>query len=186
MTDRPAKREPASNNSLQSGPGADGTDKKIARIIYIVLLVIAGILVLLILTGTIIGFVRRGSEPVVSFGNSAQTNSGRGLAQTDDIRIYSELGRLRITLADSSILILSIVFPYSASDITFAEELAAKVNDFRNITSDYFKSLGKEAISHIDEETAKQEILKSYNANLRLGSIEILYFEDLMLLDSSF
>jgi len=35
----------------------------------------------------------------------------------------------------------------------------------------------------IDEETAKQEILKRYNGILRLGKITVLYFSDMVLLD---
>jgi flagellar basal body-associated protein FliL len=106
--------------------------------------------------------------------------------QGDDIRVFSGIGRLRIPLSNSSVLILSIAFPYNAGDITFTEELATKVGDFKEIASEYFSSLPAERIIQIDEEAAKTEILKRYNAILRLGKINALYFSDMMIIDASF
>jgi len=159
---------------------------KVSWVVYAVLLITAGGLILIIIFGTIIGLIRWGREPVLTLGKPAQTSNMINAGAADDIRIYTGLGRLRIPLADSSILILSVVFPYSASDTAFMEELAAKVNDFRTLAGGYFQSLPVEAALQIDEETAKQEILKSFNANLRLGSIKNIYFEDLMVLEGGF
>jgi len=165
----------------------------VSQIIYIVLLSIAGLLILILAAGTIIGLVRQGSEPVLILGNTNRTEQTAGLnqrgsggsSQSDDIRIYTEIGRLRITLANSSILILSVVFPYSASDIAFMEELAARVFDFRILATGYFQSLPEDALVQIDEDSAKRELLKAFNSALRLGRIETIYFEDLLILDSS-
>ena len=161
--------------------------EKIAGYTYIVLLSIIGILILLLITGTIAGLVRsRNAEPLIRFGNSSQTNQAQ--LQDDDIRIYSGLERLRMTLADSSILILSIAFPYTANDTAFTEELAARVNDFKIIAIDYFTTLPVDAVQskvQIDEESAKREILWRFNNSLRLGRIEIIYFHDMMVLETA-
>ena len=160
-----------------------------AQIVYLILLIIAGVLILLLITGTIIGLSRKGNDPVITFGNSGQTASGinRNIGnQNTDIRMFTEIGRLRVPLADSSLLIISIVFPYFANDIAFAEELTAKVNDLRTIAGGYFSSLPAEALIHIDEVSAKREILRSFNANLRLGRIDVLYFNDLLVFDGGF
>ena len=160
--------------------------KKIKRITYTVLLSVTGVIVLLLIIGTIFALVRPlNSGPLFTLGRQADTASSSAL-QSDDIRNFSGLGRLRIPLVDSSVMILTIVFPYSAYDIAFTEELAARVGDFRMIATDYFSSLSAPEVIHIDEEAAKREILRRYNENLRLGQIEVLYFSDMMIMDGNF
>lgn len=159
------------------------TNKKLHKIFYTVLLFITGVLIVLLLTGTIFGLIRSGNpKPILAFKDSYRTEQ----IKIDDIRVYSGLERLRIPLSNSSILILSVSFPYSAKDIAFTEELAAKINDFKTITTGYFSSLPVEKIIQIDEDTAKQEILKRFNTNLRLGHINALYFNDLMVIDGGY
>ena len=102
----------------------------------------------------------------------------------DDIRIFSGIGRLRIPLVNSSVLILSIAFPYKESDIAFTEELAGKIGDFKTITIDYFSSLPADQIIQVNEETAKAELLNRYNSILRLGNISTLFFNDMMIIDA--
>ena len=79
-------------------------------------------------------------------------------------------------------MILSIAFPYSANDFAFTEELAVKINEFRAIASGYFSSLSAENLNQINEEAAKQEILRRFNASLRLGRITDLYFSEMMVI----
>jgi len=158
--------------------------EKPVRIAYIALLSIAALLVVLLLTGTIIGLARQDkTEPLIKF-ESAPKKTKKIISSEDDIRVFSGLGRLRIPLSNSSILLLSLAFPYSASDSAFTEELAAKIGDFRTIASSYFSSLFAESIIQIDEETAKQEILRRFNESLRLGRIDALYFSDMMIIDA--
>lgn len=153
------------------------------RIFYIVLLSLAGVLIVLFIMGTILGLIRpRDAEPLLRFGNSPLIEQP-AQAQTDDIRVFSGLGRLRIPLDNSTIMILSIAFPYNANDIAFTEELAAKIGEFRNIANDYFSSLTADKLINIDEEAAKTEILRNYNTILRLGRIEALYFSDMIIID---
>jgi flagellar basal body-associated protein FliL len=150
---------------------------------FTALLSLAGALVGLLLIGTIFALIRSpAAGPILKLGKSEIVTTTR-TAENDDIRVFSELGRLRIPLSNSSTLILSIAFPYLADDIAFTEELAAKIDDFRRIATDYFSSLPSEKITKIDEETAKTEILSLYNTNLRLGRIETLYFSDMMIID---
>jgi len=157
---------------------------ELPRILYTVLLFIAGALVFTLIIGTIFGVVRSpNAKPILRLGKPAENRTVQPL--TDDIRVYSGLGRLRIPLSNSSILILSIAFPYHHSDTAFTEELAAKNGDFKTIAVDYFSSLEADKIIQIDEDAAKTEILKRFNENLRLGRIETLYFSDMMILDAS-
>jgi flagellar basal body-associated protein FliL len=156
-------------------------NKKIPGIIYITLLFIAGALIILLITGTIFDLVRpQNAGPVFAFKKNIRTEQ----TQTDDIRVYSGLERLRIPLSNSSTLLLSMSFPYSAKDIAFTEELAAKISEFKAISTEYFSSLPAERADQIDEEAAKQEILRRLNANLRLGRINALYFNDMTIIES--
>jgi flagellar basal body-associated protein FliL len=159
-------------------------DPKIQRILYTALLSVSGALVGLLLIGTIFGFARSDdAKPILRLGKQTEAESAQ--AYNDDIRVFSGLGRLRIPLADSSTLVLSIAFPYHHNDIAFTEELAVKINEFKAIATDYFSSLPVEQAAQIDETAAKIEILKRFNEILRLGSIETLYFSDMMTLKAS-
>jgi len=152
------------------------------RIIYIALLTIAGALAIILIIGTIFAFACK-AGPVVRFNEPVQE---RTLEQSGDVRVFSGMGQLRIPLVNSSVMLLSISFPYPADDITFSEELAARINDFRQIAIDYFSSLPENEIIQINEDEAKREILRRYNNSLSLGRIETLYFTGLNIIDSGF
>ena len=155
--------------------------EKNSRFLLITLLSITGALILILVTGTIVGLARpRHAQPLIVFGGAARPQ--QTALQTDDIRVFSGMGRMRIPLADSSVLILSVAFPYSANDIAFTEELAAKIGDLREISTNYFHSLPAERLIPIDEDAAKREILSRFNAGLRLGHITALYFSDMMVI----
>ena len=151
------------------------------RISVLLALFLAG----LIIAGTIYAFARSpGSRPIFRIGNSASGSTARDSAAANGgVNIFAGIGRLRIPVAGSSTLILSIAFPYPAGDRAFTEELAAKIGDFRAMASDYFSSLPAEKLVNLDEEAAKTEILRRYNASLRLGKIQALYFNDLMIIE---
>jgi len=156
---------------------------KPSRIMYIGLLSLAGVLVLLLIIGTIIGVARSSvARPLLILGKSGGTKA-KTAAYDDDIRVFSGLGRLRIPLSNSSTLILSIAFPYPAHDTAFTEELAAKIGEFKSLAVGYFSALPADKIVNLDEDAAKQEILTRYNAILRLGRIRTIYFSDMMVID---
>ncbi|MDR2942071.1 MAG: flagellar basal body protein FliL [Treponema sp.] len=158
---------------------------KTSQIVYLGMLSLAGVLILLLIIGTIIGVVRSsGAKPLFRFGKYSGT-SAQTPASGEDIRVFSGLGQLRIPLANSSTLILSIAFPYPAHDTAFTEELAAKIGDFRSLAAGYFSALPPDKIANLDESAAKQEILSRYNAALRLGRINALYFSDMMIIDAN-
>jgi len=148
------------------------------------LVLLAIILTVLIITGSIYSVVRPpNAKPLFRLGNPHAAAEIQPDAQNNGIDVFSGIGRLRIPLSDSSTLIISIAFPYSSNDMVFTEELAAKIGDFKVIAGDYFSSLPADKLTNLDENAAKQEILKQYNKILRLGRIEALYFSDLIILD---
>ena len=157
----------------------------IYRVMLLLVLVLAGILV----AGTLYAFLRSAdSGPLFRIGGSAgaeSANTGVGdTAVGGEIGVFAGIGRLRIPLAGGrATMVLSIAFPYPPGDRAFTEELASKIGDFRTIATAYFSSLPAENSVNPDEEAAKTEILRRYNASLRLGKIETLYFSDLMIIE---
>ena len=153
------------------------------QITNMVLICIIGIMLVIFIAGTIYAFTRSSdSSPLLTLGGSEETGSSVILPY-DDIRVFAGIGRLRIPLVNSSTMVLSIAFPYYANDIAFTEELAGKISDFKDIAINYFSSLPADKLINIDEEAAKNDILRLYNAGLRLGRIEILFFSDMMIID---
>jgi flagellar basal body-associated protein FliL len=110
-------------------------------------------------------------------------------ARSPESAVFTGIGRLRITAggaADSAsraVVVLSVVFPYPPGDRPFTEELAGKVPLFRRIIRDYFGGLSKDGLNPLDERRAKDELLRRFNAELQLGKIELLLFNELMILE---
>jgi flagellar basal body-associated protein FliL len=115
-------------------------------------------------------------------------------AQSPGSAVFTGLGRLRIaagasgadTTADTpsrAVVVLSVVFPYPPGDRPFTEELAGKVPLFRRIIRDYFGALSKDELNPLDERKAKDELLRRFNTELQLGKIELLLFNELMILE---
>jgi len=152
------------------------------------------LLVAVLLAGTAFACARSSDEPLFSIGGRAgQTGAGENWqavapgvraerADDDPVNIFTGIGRLRVPLAGEppATVVLSLGFPYPANDLFFAEELASHVGNFRSIAFDYFASIPR---GEIDENRARSKILERYNALLRLGRIETLYFADLVVLD---
>jgi len=168
-------------------------------IVYRLFVVIAIALVMVLAAGSLYGLFRSpDSRPLFRIGNAKGAVSGRTAGRAAGGKqgksagegsisenIFSGIGRLRIPLAGepAAAVILSVSFPYSAEDRPFAEELASRIGDFRSIAAEYFASLPREKAVKLDEEAAKAVILGRYNAILRLGKIETLYFGDLMIVE---
>jgi flagellar basal body-associated protein FliL len=60
--------------------------------------------------------------------------------------------------------------------------LALRVRDFRDIITGYIGSLSVAELKGQEEEDIKAELLRRFNAILRLGRIETLFFSDFMIL----
>jgi flagellar basal body-associated protein FliL len=172
--------------------------------VYRVMAALALLLALLIAGGTLYAVLGKPESPLFNIGGAQDGESpGQGRRESDPLRngarpgagrrenvvsVFNGIGRLRIPLAAPAggpvaTMILSIAFPYPLNDPPFTEELAARVPDFRSIAFEYFSSLSPGELRDPDEEKAKKEILRRYNAALRLGRIETLYFSDLMIVE---
>jgi flagellar basal body-associated protein FliL len=155
-------------------------------ILYRILTAAALALLLTILGGTLYALVFRSSPAFRALespaASSPAASSPEGAAGAES-RIFTGLGRLRVSTAGSGTLILSVTFPYYPGDRPFSEELASRVRQLREITTGYFASLSPDELRLRDEALIKGELLGRYNAVLRLGQIEVLYFNDYMILE---
>ncbi|MDR2478543.1 MAG: flagellar basal body protein FliL [Treponema sp.] len=161
-------------------------------ILYRILVLLLLLLLALIACVTVYAFIRPpDSKPLFSTGAAAGRTPSGGSTRTGggEVNVFNGIGRLRIPVAGHPsgggqvTLILSIAFPYPAADVPFTEELASHIGDFRSIAADYFASLPAAGFDSLDEEAAKAGILRRYNALLRLGQIDTLYFNDLMIVE---
>jgi flagellar basal body-associated protein FliL len=143
------------------------------RIVYRSLLVLAAALLLFILGATVYAFFK----PPDAIAAEAITSPGAD--------IFTGIGRLRIAARDGepATALLSITFPYPSADRAFTEELVSHVPDFRRSITAYFSAFSAPELVNMDESAAKAELLRRFNAELRLGSIAVLYFNDFMVLE---
>jgi len=133
--------------------------------------------VLIIIFGTIYG-VFFNTTPLSSTQIGGQQKSDRQ-GQT-----FTGIGQLRVTTADPQpgMVILFVLFTYYPDDKAFSEELALRVREFRDIIVSYIGSFSIIDLQSQGEELIKTELLRQFNAILRLGQIETLYFSDFLII----
>jgi flagellar basal body-associated protein FliL len=151
-------------------------------ILYRVLMAILLALILVLAGGTVYGLIFRG--PSETSGDRS-FSSAQGETAAGGEKVFTGMGRLRVPLGglEPGTVILSIAFPYMEGDRPFSEELASKIKDLKEISTDYFSSLTMEELRETDESILKEELLARYNAVLRLGQIGILYFNDFQIIE---
>jgi flagellar basal body-associated protein FliL len=153
------------------------------RLLTGILAAIAAGLVLVILAGTLyVLFTDPASFPGGASRAAAAGDNAEG-ASDSETGMFTGIGRLRIAAGSRATVVLSVVFPYPPADRPFTEELASKVPLFRQIARDYFGALSQDELDSLDEQKAKAEILRNFNNELRLGQIESLLFNDLLVLE---
>ena len=172
-------------------------------ILYRIIVVVMLLLVVLLIGGSLYGLLRsRDSGPLFRIGGAKAGDAVRDSGATPEgnafkegegaVSVFSGIGTLRIQNTNKSqvsgtpepaVIIVTISFPYKTDDRPFTEELASSLGKFRSIATNYFASLPRDSLTNLDGEQAKAELLRQYNAVLRLGRIETLYFGDLMVME---
>ena len=144
------------------------------------LFVYRGLIICLILMGMV--FVG-GTLYGVFFLTNSNTNEQIHVLQTDG-QIFTGIGRIRVPTADPQpgVAIIFVSFVFDPDDRAFSEELALKVKDLRDTISDYIGSFSIAELHNRDEEQIKTELIRRFNAILRLGRIETLFFIDFMII----
>jgi flagellar basal body-associated protein FliL len=147
-----------------------------------ILAIIAIVLALILLAGTVYGLVLRGKSGKPETAASAP---GGPSPEAGLDGMFTGIGRIRASTGapEPATVILSIAFPYSPQDKAFSEELAARIGDFRSGAADYFASFSTEELRQKDEAAIKAELLERFNGQLQLGQITTLYFSDYLIIE---
>jgi len=143
------------------------------------------VLGLIIIGGTIYGiFLRATTVDAQNGARGNQTNDSQAAGQGQPLT-FTGIGRLRIATADPQpgMVILFVSFLYHPGDKAFAEELALRVGDLREIVREYIGSFTVAELQRHDEEIIRAELLRRFNATLRLGRIGTLFFSDFMMME---
>lgn len=153
--------------------------------LYRVLTLIVAALILVLIGGTIYGLNRRSAVPPGKADAGAAAGTAAPMPAGESVSYFTGIGRVRAESAGnpSATVIVSIVFPYDPGDRTFSEELASRLREFRELASDLIASQTAEQLGTLGEGGMKKELLRRYNALLRLGKIETLYFNDFLILE---
>lgn len=158
---------------------------------YRILIVIVLGLVLVIALGTVTALAAKNSAPGAAEANAASESTGENVPRRTGAGLprpqayFTGVGRIRAATADPkpATVIVSIAFPYDKSDSAFAEELAARTREFRELAVELFSSYTGAQLRKLGETELKTELLSRYNALLRLGKIATVYFNDYLVVD---
>jgi flagellar basal body-associated protein FliL len=157
---------------------------------YRILIVTVLLLVAVIAAGTVLALARRAPVAGAAEARTADQGGPEGLEArrtgTDRRSAYfTGVGRIRAATTDArpATVIVSIAFPYDKTDVPFSEELAAKTREFRQVAAELFSSYPGDRLRKTSEAELKAELLRRYNALLRLGKIEAIYFNDYLIVD---
>ena len=156
----------------------DGQTRALA-IIYRCLLIFLLLIVAILICGTVYGLFFRGTPS----RQAPQPVSAQGAVQSA-AQTFTGIGRVRVPTAgpQPGMAVIFVSFVYNPDDKVFTEELVLKIKDFRDIIAGYIGSFTLEDLLVYEEEELKRELLRRFNAVLRLGKIEVLYFSEFMVI----
>ena len=154
-------------------------------------------LVIVLIIGTITGFVKKNESP----SDEVLLQQGKAInlsapANTDFVAYY-EIGSIRIVttknsnsevnsqndLENTCVLVVNPWVSYAEGDTVFYEEIARKRGVIKGICTTYFSERSKDHLLSITETKVEQELMELINAQLSLGKIQDLYFTDYIFLE---
>ena len=152
----------------------DGKRLQILSFVYKTLIVTLISVGLIFICGTIFSVFLSNAGPE----NMTSSNNG----EDDGGQIFTGIGRIRVSTSDPQpgMVVIFVSFMYNPMDKPFSEELALRIEDFRNIIREYIASFHIADLQQVNEESMKAELLRRFNAILRLGQLDHLYFSDFM------
>jgi len=143
----------------------------------------------LIICFIVLGLVFIGGTIYGVFFHSTPSSSTQKEKLRDGIsgegQTFTGIGPIRVSTTDPQpgMVMLFVLFIYYPDDKAFSEELVLRVRDIREIIVNYVGSLSIIDLRNMGEDKLKMELLRRFNAILRLGQIEMLYFSDFMIVE---
>lgn len=156
------------------------TAKRFVRLIEKALIAVVAFLVFIIALTTVWALMFRDAPPEMA---AVKSEEGGTVEQN-----FTGIGRLRTVLKgeqgrEGDSVIIRIVFPYNAADTAFTEELVRNIGFFRETVSAYFTAMAASDPRLSDETSIKTELLDRFNARLRLGKIDRLFFSEFLIIN---
>jgi len=153
-------------------------------------LVLSGVAILLaavLLTGTLWAFASGRARPGSGAGSAGRIMYGSDVPKPDPdgrTAVFADIGVLRAKTADTEpvTVVVSPFIPYPSDDLAFREELVQKTRMLRTSILGWFAARSLSEIDKLGEDGVKRELLAVINANLVMGRVEVLYFDEFMVL----
>ena len=168
----------------------------------VLLYIIAG-LVLIIIAGSVFGFIKKSNNTPEVLISKGKAENLVAPVNTDDVA-YFELGRIRIipettqntlskdeksvsdeneTDSVNTVMIISPWLAYPAGDTVFYEEIARKQGVIKSIFTSYFSMRTRDQILSETEEKIIEVLMEEINEKLSLGKISNIYYTDYLFLE---
>ncbi len=146
---------------------------KLHRILQIIVLS----LIAVILIGTVAGMRQNAAKKQAA--HRQETDS-----ETKEEALYGDIGQLRVSTVDipPATIILTPFLEYRSEDTAFQEELVNKKEVLKHSIIEWFSIQSAYRLNSEPPETMKRELITAINAQLVLGKIQNIYFEDFVIL----
>jgi len=150
---------------------------KIIFFLYRCLLICLAVVVFLLIAGTL--------YRIFFYSSPSKYERTEVLRKIGEGQTFTGIGQIRVPTADPQpgMVIILVSFVYYPDDKAFAEELALRTVDFRDIIKKYISSHSISELKKLDDENIKTELLRQFNSIIKLGQIETLYFSDFMIIE---
>lgn len=134
-------------------------------------------LIIVIIGGTLIGIQKNRAK-------SQKTTDSQPALPKKEEALYGDIGQLRISTIDTppATIVLTPFLEYKAADTAFQEELVNKKEILKYSILEWFSIQSAYRLKSEPHETMKRELIKVINAQLLLGKIQNIYFEDFVIL----
>ena len=145
------------------------------KTIYNFLIWVIVFLVVFIIGGTLIAFLRsdeNSQKEVLKVYSAHALREGKA--------IYSEFKQIRTISSDKepATIVLNPFLEYDADNIPLREEIVQKKDELKNIITSWFLKRSWYNIETQKESDIKNALLKEINNSLKMGHISAIYFEE--------
>lgn len=107
----------------------------------------------------------------------------------NSVDAFTDLGQIRVSskrisqAQDPAVIVVSPWFSYPTGDKTLFEELSQKERLIRSLFIQYFSSLTLDEIRARGENAVKEDLLYKINAELVMGKVRAVYFNEYIFID---
>jgi flagellar basal body-associated protein FliL len=141
-----------------------------------VLAVVAGLLVLALIAGTIYGLASGTRQKKLA----RESDRAQVAAELAGNASFTAIGTVRAKSADakSAVVVATIAFPYDSRDKAFAEELSRKAPVLKAVAESVLSSRKADDLTPAFEGAVKAALRDSFNSRLSLGKVTEIWLSD--------